>query len=97
MANVYSAERNLAVSPFLKLPGELRNKIYDFVLDPVEVTIYFPPEITISAESKKFRGSNYLALLQLCRQIYRESRLLAWSKAQFVCFHRDDLLDWLSE
>ncbi|KAI8940214.1 hypothetical protein NX059_003919 [Plenodomus lindquistii] len=63
---------NSRISPLLKLPGELRNKIYNYILGDLSI---------------RFKSCNYLsvqmgwmphalALTQVCRQVHAETRLI---------------------
>ncbi|CAN9344947.1 hypothetical protein CC77DRAFT_1067954 [Alternaria alternata] len=78
-------EHNLATSPFLDLPGEVRNRIYEFTLggniwniDAKGRAINLTP---------KANRNDHRDLLLVCRQIYSESRVLPWSLGSFKCFH----------
>jgi len=59
-------------SPLLRLPGELRRHIYDFLfLNKVT----FGKRYTAQMESKTMKiAPHFLALLRVCRQIYKEVR-----------------------
>jgi hypothetical protein len=62
------AQRNQAKSPFLQLPAEVRNRIYEYVLEdqPVLVTGGLWPNYYA-------RGPYYYSLFFICRQIYDEA------------------------
>jgi hypothetical protein len=91
-----SRARNREQSPLLRLPGELRNKIYEYAMSDVTITI-FPS----SNPRKPFQLYAYLArgaadaisssnvldmtgLMRTCQQVYLETRLLPF---QAITFH----------
>jgi hypothetical protein len=57
-------------SPLLLLPGELRNRIYDYAL----------PDVTAEIASI---SRSPLALSLACRQLYNETHTLAWAATAF--------------
>lgn len=61
-------------SPFFKLPGELRNRIYELVFahdnEPVNVEDAFSPSSNVLADA----APPSLALLRTCRKLYHESK-----------------------
>lgn len=78
-----SARVNQLDSPFLRLPGELRNRIYDY---------YFSDAVAVvkdtsghSEKEKRFKqhfpNTRPLALLEACRQICHEASPLFWNLA----------------
>jgi hypothetical protein len=66
---------NQRESPLLRLSGEIRNRIYDFVVTDGTVHI-FPPKSTESA-------SNCIGVIQTCRQVRYECSTLVFTKATF--------------
>lgn len=66
-----SEARNARHAPFLRLPGELRNKIYDYAL--------FSERINWDYSS----GTIATELPQVCRQIHREVRSLVFTSCTF--------------
>lgn len=77
MLITFSTEHNQKESPFLRLPGELRNKIYCFYLNTAtfDVKTYYVGDIGLSNWSKYLavtRREMNLALV--CRQFYQESQ-----------------------
>lgn len=76
-------QRNQKESPFLRLPGELRNKIYRYYLNTASIDVKFGD--TIYSIWSKHRFSNWPEHAVLtsrennlplaCRQIYQESQL----------------------
>ncbi|KAF2270746.1 hypothetical protein CC78DRAFT_596414 [Lojkania enalia] len=85
-------ERNRNESPLLRLPGELRNQIFEYVLD-------LGYELRTSNSYIKRRGMspivhagkrNALSLLHVCRQLYDETTILPYTLNTFT-FH--DLYD----
>ncbi|KAI4941643.1 hypothetical protein J4E91_010674 [Alternaria rosae] len=80
-------EHNLATSPFLNLPSEVRNRIYELTLGG---NIW---EIDTEARAinltPKADRNDHRDLLLVCRQIYGESRVLPWSLGSFKCVSED--------
>jgi hypothetical protein len=77
--------RNATASPLLRLPGEIRNKIYAYALDNVEYQLFkevprftAPQQAYVIARTTKptRRPLRHLALLGVCRQIHHEAELL---------------------
>lgn len=69
--------------PLLRLPGELRNKIYTYVFDTPELwTITFRPTTVTCVPEPAFtqRFPTFLALTRICRQIRAETRLMPWKR-----------------
>ena len=66
----------------LRLPGEIRNEVYSYVLyrDPwISIGCLKVPDSTTSKSGRK----SVLALLATCRAIYSEARLLPFSLNEF--------------
>lgn len=86
--------RNQRKSPLLRLPGELRNKIYEYTFSNAIVSVFRSSELPDYVEMKPHMGSrvsyrtttphNLVALTKTCRQIFAESRLLLF---RLVAFH----------
>lgn len=79
MLTRFSTERNQRKSPFLRLPGELRNKIYRCYLSTATINVetYLVGDIHIvssswSERTTYTRQENNLPLV--CRQVYQESQ-----------------------
>ncbi|KAF1832936.1 hypothetical protein BDW02DRAFT_624666, partial [Decorospora gaudefroyi] len=89
-------QRNQRDSPLLRLPAELRNKIYRFVLGGNHIRPYC--ETVMGVWEVSFPGWAYsrlqLALLEVCRQVYAETKLLPFSLNRFVGYpeHMFELL-----
>ncbi|RMZ66580.1 tetratricopeptide-like helical [Pyrenophora seminiperda CCB06] len=73
-------ERNQQTSPLLRLPAELRNKIYNYV--------FHSPPIRPYRDHRVYGAWAYsrrqLSLLQVCRQVYFEARLVPFKCNVFV-------------
>ncbi|KAF1839924.1 uncharacterized protein K460DRAFT_349413 [Cucurbitaria berberidis CBS 394.84] len=89
-ANTKVAQRNKAVSPLLRLPAELRNHIYGYVLGGKSICLtssdgvcigeiapcLTPPESGYNGNEEEHGA---LQLLYVCRQVHAEARLLIFS------------------
>jgi hypothetical protein len=84
--------RNRYGSPLLRLPGEIRNRIYDFVFEDVVHDIKYPEEVRcgeleIPADYVKPRYEetppSYLGLLTSCSAIYKEVQILPFTLPTF--------------
>lgn len=75
------SDQNLQNSPLLRLPAELRDSIYGYILGH--------RRIFLSGQHVRHRsltaGSVQLSLLQICRQIHSEALPILWSTNTF-CF-----------
>ncbi|KAJ4287295.1 beta transducin [Kalmusia sp. IMI 367209] len=76
------AQKNQLVSPFLQLPAEVRNRIYEFVLSDEKFEISHENQYLIIGKSERKKRA-YLALLLVSRQIYAETALLPFSLNTF--------------
>ncbi|KAI8939905.1 hypothetical protein NX059_003635 [Plenodomus lindquistii] len=67
-----------STSHFLRLPGEIRNTIYAYVL---ENQYYVKPRYRSKTMVSVFKGrwKYRIALLKVCREIYTETSLLPFS------------------
>lgn len=74
MLSRYRTQRNAAASPLLRLPGELRNRIYEFIFE--DITFEIKHSAYIPTQSPNPRPVHNLALLQTCRQIHSEAKVL---------------------
>ncbi|KAF3001976.1 hypothetical protein E8E13_007635 [Curvularia kusanoi] len=91
------SQRNREQSPLLRLPGELRNRIYEFAIGGHVVDVlhrYFIQDrfiSTLPVRGPKDASEKFLRLLNLahtCRQLYEETRLLPYALNIF-CFYDD--------
>jgi len=71
--------RNTAESPLLRLPGEIRNHIYEHVLGQRTYALW------VYSFKATYTHPNDLALLRVCRKVYDEAKLLPFSLNTF-CF-----------
>ena len=76
---------NPPTSPLLRLPGELRNKIYAYVFDTPErwVFTFHSATVTVTCTPKPAspqRFPTFLALTATCRQIRAETHLTPWKR-----------------
>lgn len=91
-----STQRNARESPLLRLPAEIRNLIYEYILTKGAYTfgrLYEPQKPCPTKPRKKFRswgvlqkifpGSNANSLLRVCRQIPFETSLLPFELNDF--------------
>lgn len=75
-----------ASSPLLKLPGELRNRIYEFVFRGEVYDLAATGTSPLSTHNK-----DRLGLLRACRQIYAESKLFPPALGTLSSFELHDL------
>ena len=68
--------------PFLRLPAELRNKIYSLVLTTERPILVSTP--------RRFKAKSMLALLSVCKQIRDEAREMFYAGNEFIFLARDD-------
>ncbi|KAG9188785.1 hypothetical protein G6011_07490 [Alternaria panax] len=81
------AQTNAANSPLLRLSAELRNEIYNLVLNNYShLHNLDAPRRERVRESRNEESGNELALLRVCRQLYEETALLPFSLGPFT-FH----------
>jgi hypothetical protein len=92
----HSSERNRHQSSLLRLPGELRNKIYRYAMSGVTLSIFPSPNsrerfhlhahlagaTTVAVPSSKVLDMT--SLTRVCRQVYVETLLLPF---QAITFH----------
>jgi hypothetical protein len=87
--------------PFLRLPGELRNKIYKYVFSGKEVCPFVTRDSIVRlncilASTRDYRCSafeSYVALTKTCRQIHQETRLLPF---KYCIIDKRCLMDYLA-
>jgi hypothetical protein len=83
-------------SPLLRLPGELREQIYDFLFVSTRVT--FGERSTGRIGRKTLKPAPHsLALLRVCRQIYKEGKSFWLGRVLFNFENVESLLDKLSQ
>jgi hypothetical protein len=91
-----SRARNREQSPLLRLPGELRNKIYGYAMSEVTIIVFPPAHVrkhfqlhaySAGGATGSISSSNVLdmtGLMRTCQQVYLETRLLPF---QAITFH----------
>jgi hypothetical protein len=94
MLTCCSTLRNQKESPLLRLPAELRDKIYGYVFSGGRIIPHFSPIRNTFAIFQGFirnqtifgpvHGDNPLALLYVCRQTYAETALLPFQEFVFA-------------
>lgn len=91
-----SAKRNDRESPLLRLPVEIRNKIYTYVFRNDVHCFHIPLHGFLLSPARprlvlKKPASAQLALLSVCRKVYRDAALLPFSLNLFVFDEVTDL------
>ncbi|KAF1830338.1 hypothetical protein BDW02DRAFT_633741 [Decorospora gaudefroyi] len=81
---------NVRNSPLLRLPGELRIKIYGYVLRQDEYWVIGHGGPTPAW----YKPGNRLALLSACRQLYQETHLLPFALNEFYFVGYYELQDF---
>ncbi|KAI8939957.1 hypothetical protein NX059_003683 [Plenodomus lindquistii] len=102
--------RNLHHSPLLRLPGELRNRIYEYVFTGIIQQHPNPNGIKFTSKicSPMFKKlstkvdstqstARFRGLLLVSRKIYAETRLLAFQMNEFEVFRVQGLNDFFSK
>ena len=84
----FSTLQNAIKSPLLRLPGEVRNRIYEYALGGEEVccSYYKRPYLRPGQPNRTGKEKYPLSLLmlpQVCRQIHAESALLPYHLNDF--------------
>jgi hypothetical protein len=90
--------------PLLRLPGEIRNRIYEYVFSDQTIhTVMDGPSGTIKLSCKTTYDQSddsyekYIALTKTCRQIHQEARLLPFKYCVIHNWCRmDHLALWLN-
>ncbi|KAK3349242.1 hypothetical protein B0T25DRAFT_582220 [Lasiosphaeria hispida] len=77
-----------AVFPFLELPGEIRNIVYGFLLNPTN-----PHDMT--GVSDFHPGKNFKSLMSTCRQIFTEATAFHYSTRTIRFFPTAAAMRWL--
>ncbi|RYO63426.1 hypothetical protein AA0113_g6119 [Alternaria arborescens] len=81
--------RNQEASPLLQLPGEIRNKIYQYALGGHHIYLdehqpSFKRLVIRRAEGKRISKDGLFALGYTCRQTHSESAILLFSLNEFI-------------
>ncbi len=91
----YSARQNQQQSPLLRLPPELRNKIYGYVLGGK--VFQFRSEKYHELVKSSMKKKQNLALLGVCRQVYAETALLPFTLSTFSIRYVKTWHKWLAD
>jgi hypothetical protein len=96
-----SSRRNQQSSPLLRLPAEIRNTIYEYVLggESWHYLTYIGVRLSLKRRLSKDderpeKEPHFLALFKTCRQLQAETKLLPFKLNLFPTFVKD-LLDFL--
>ncbi|KAH3908882.1 hypothetical protein HBI56_123690 [Parastagonospora nodorum] len=74
---------NQKTSPLLRLPAEIRNAIYAYVLQGHRVCLDSSPKPFVGTDNKKGQVENLLSITKTCRQTYSESALMFFGLNDF--------------
>ncbi|KAF2831016.1 hypothetical protein CC86DRAFT_281657, partial [Ophiobolus disseminans] len=78
--------RNQQESPFLRLPGELRNRVYHYALSDVVLSVYRsgtpPTYLQVIPHSASAAASKFA----VCRQVHAETHLLLFQLTTFLVY-----------
>jgi hypothetical protein len=86
----HSTIRNQQLSPFLRLPGEIRNRIYAYHFDSLVIDVREPSLDTRLYSTRSYDGNgrylssyraNATGILRSCRQLNAEGRCLLFQYA----------------
>lgn len=83
-------EHNESQSPLLRLPGELRNRIYELALSGTTWYIKNSNRVVANNTSKYI-----LSLSRVCRKLYHETSTLAFTLGSFRAGDPKDVHQWL--
>lgn len=110
-SDVSRAARNRQESPLLRLPAELRNRIYTMVLQPERVLVqsrYLTAfDMTVELRSccssisttkaQTWSDGNAITLLPvICRQLYEETHSLLYALNSFAFTDEQSMRMWIS-
>ena len=82
-----STHQNQEKCILLRLPPELRNAVYKYVFLEDNIEICAPHSKKTDSHSHTHYPKQNLQLLQTCRQVYTEARLLPFASNQFKGSH----------
>lgn len=82
------AERNSEASPLLRLPVEIRTRIFAYVLGGNEYSVYKPKKKPVCAIEGQPRGEAHrnLQVQRVCTQIYSETATLPFTLNTFYAW-----------
>lgn len=89
---IRSTTRNQQQSPLLRLPGELRNRIYEYALKGFELRPLYPADFArcvlsalyITSTRRLMSAPHFCALTRVCWQIYAETKALPFALNELV-------------
>lgn len=86
--------------PFTKLPPELRDEVYRHALVPRDGRVWIKKSTDNTSPCRAYRGRDQVnsRLLQVCRTIYQEARVILYNEVEFRFYQRDSgklILDFL--
>lgn len=85
LMSAYSVKRNASSSPFLRLPGEVRNKIYGYVMEDLVLVVHkYCEDKVIPCAKQPSVAKRVFLLPQVCRQLYSETFVLLFKKATIL-------------
>ena len=91
----------MPTSPLLRLPPELRNKIYAYIFSGYQIDIWFADKFEASLTGENSWRSTpdifqaLVAPTYTCRQIYAETRLLPYKYSMYVFTYGHWFIKWL--
>jgi len=97
-------ETNADHSPFLRLPAEVRNAVYQFALSGQTVSSILhrsaatttSPPLARRVDDASLRRPHRFSLLRVCRQIFIETAVLLYRLSTFRFNDSTNLLLWLN-
>ncbi|KAJ4287303.1 beta transducin [Kalmusia sp. IMI 367209] len=91
--------RNADESPLLKLPAGIRNNIYRLIFDQMQYRVADSSEcIRLISNGDDIRPAKHaVALLQTCRQLYKDTRLLPFTHGTLVLHKMRTMVQILSD
>ena len=95
-----STERNARDSLLLRLPAELRNRIYNYVFDAVRFRVYesilyidyFLPQH--ACPITRYEAKARFGIPSTCRQLYAETTILSRRSVTYEFIHPAELTAW---
>lgn len=94
-----SSQRNVVNSPLLRLPAELRNRIFTYTFSGYEICLGDDGEsgqCRVDYIRPTASGGYVFGALQACRQIFAEARMLSFTLNTFECNNITDVQEWIN-